>query len=298
MIRTLLLASLLVGCGHWTEYDGAPAELPPVEVAEVDDVLAAIGALPRLDHLLFEGLLSRYISEADGQSYVDYDRWTASEEAGVLFAQYLGLLAAVDPTALAGRAEKMAFWFNAYNALTIQGVLTQYEGDPGWSVSRGLFVFFDQRVFVVGGLQVSLNQIEHGVLRGVADHASLADLSSEDRAQLAAWHTDLWGEAGLDPRLHVAINCASLGCPNVVYAFSGAEVEAQLAAATQAFLDNPSKGAGPDGISQLFNWFEPDFSLGGYDGPADFIERGRSAGLEGVDLDTGLPYLWTLNITP
>lgn len=289
----------LTGCGdsYSGPVPGSADAAPPLNLDPLgDDAFGALVALPRLDHVVFAGLIDRFLVREADQTLLDYDAWAASAEAGILFEQYLGLLARVDPTALADSAEKQAFYYNAYNALTIAGVLAGYGGDPSWSVSDDGFQFFKDIVFVVGGELLSLDALENGVMRGAADHASVLALPAETRDQVLAWHADLWDAGPLDPRLHVAINCASLGCPDLLTAFRGPTLEVQLAEASARFLANPRKGAGPDGVSMLFTWFAPDFAVGSYDGPASFIARWRAGGTEGVDLGGDLDYSWQLNL--
>ncbi len=300
-LRLLALAPLLLaGCGDWIEYEGgAPAAAAPAVGGDaLDETLAEVAQADRLDHLIWQGLLQRYVVVDGPQTLVDYDGLAASTEAQVLLTQYLALLASVDPTQLADAAEVKALLYNAYNALTVRGVLDAYAGDPGWSVSEGAFAFFKTPAYVVGGVTLSLDLLEHGALRGDLAHRSVTSADAATRATVLSWFEAAGGEAGFDPRLHVAINCASLGCPNLVHAFDAPRLEAQLEAATAAFLDAPTKGAGPDGVSQLFTWFAGDFERGGYTGKADFIERHRTEGLSGVDLDGGLDYSWQLNIAP
>ena len=62
---------------------------------------------------------------------------------------------------------------------------------------------------------------------------------------------------------------------------------------TGTFLGGPEHGAGPDGISQIFDWFANDFVAAGYADAAAFVERYRS--LDGVATDRFLPYDWALN---
>lgn len=292
-------ALLLSACGD--SYSGplpnAADAGPPLNLEPLgDDAFGALVALPRLDHIVFAGLVDRFKITQGDQTLIDYAAWAASGEATILFDQYVGVLARVDPTALADRAEKMAFWFNAYNALTIAGVLADFGGDAEWSVSDDDFAFFKARSYVVGGQQLSLDALENGVLRGDEGHASVVALPADVKAQVLAWHADLWGDGPIDPRLHVAINCASLGCPNLFTAFRAATLEADLTRAARSFLGSVRKGAGPNGVSQLFTWFEVDFNTGDYTGPADFITRWRDGGTEGVELGTSLDYSWRLNL--
>lgn len=297
-------ALCLTGCGDWVEYDEAarPAgETPPPPAAVDESFKEAFEEATTLDHLLFEGILARYVSTSEDEqfTYVDYDAIRGSGEASFMLSQYVATLDLVQPSQLESHEEKLAFWINAYNALVLKGVLDTYEGDASYSVSDELFVFFSKRVFRVAGVVMSLDELEHVVIRGDEGHSSAEALTADEKTALLAFHEDLWGDRPLDPRIHVAVNCASLGCPNLApEAFRAADLEAQLAARAATFLASPSKGAGPDGVSSLFDWFAADFSTGDYSGPADFIDRWRDGGAEGVSVDQFLPYDWSLNIKP
>lgn len=301
---TLGLAFALAGCGEWVHYEEEPVDPPQIATpGDVDESLRDTYAeLTRLDHLIFEGLLAQYvIDDGEGFTFVDYAGLAARPESLALLDQYLAILDLVDPNALADAAERQAYWYNAYNAAVLRGVLASWEGDPEWSVSNGGFAFFDFEIWSFGGTVLSLNQVEQGVIRGDFTHASTSDLDDDAKAVIEALHVANWEGAAPDPRLHVALNCASYSCPNLAasapYAFRGAVLEEQLAALSRAFLANPIKGAGPNGISTLFLWYAPDWS-NGYDGPAGFIEAWREGGLDGVDTSRYLTYDWTLNVIP
>lgn len=296
-------ASALAGCGDWVEYEGTrpAAEAPPPEQVVDESFEDAYSEATRLDHLLFESVLTRHVTASeDGQyTFVDYDGIRASEEATFLLDQYVATLDIVDPAKLESFEERFAFWINAYNALVLKGVLDIYEGDASYSVSDELFAFFSKRSFRAAGLVLSLDELEHVIVRGDREHSSAEALTADELSTMLALHDQLWDGRALDPRLHVAVNCASLGCPNLApTAFRAADLEAQLAERTRSFLASPEKGAGPDGVSSLFNWFAKDFSEGDYEGPEDFIERWREGGAEGVRVDRFLDYDWSLNIVP
>jgi hypothetical protein len=158
--------------------------------------------------------------------------------------------------------------------------------------------FFDNPVHTFGGQKMTLNHVEQGVLRGKWSHASVPR-SGALLAQLKAWHDELWGQRKLDARFHAAVNCAAVSCPNLLgvapFAYDPDRLDEQLDAATTAWLDSPDKGAGPNGISRLFEWYREDFEAS--HGTVDkFIAAFRTDGLKGVDTSRHLDYDWTLNI--
>jgi hypothetical protein len=99
----------------------------------------------------------------------------------------------------------------------------------------------------------------------------------------------------VDARIHVGINCASVGCPDLgAGAWQAATLDADLDAAAVRFVDHPGKGAGPGGVSQLFRWFVADFE-GSHGGVQAFVSRYRTGGDGDVDYDATLDYDWSLN---
>jgi len=201
-------------------------------------------------------------------------------KADPAYAQALGALALAGPDSLTSAAERFAFWVNAYNLAAIKAVLDQY---PTKSIKDGgslLSPIWKKKVVTVARTVYSLDDIEHGVLR----------------------------KAFREPRVHFAIACASLSCPDLrAEPFDAARLDVQLDQQAAAFLLNATKGLKPgaDGrtarVSSIFKWFAGDFSASG--GVAAFI-RARSspdvAARLGALTDAGLSYLdydWSLNDT-
>lgn len=308
MLRTLArcaLALLALGCGEYVAYeDGPPVTGPIGDGAGVLDEATrdAFANASRLDHLAFEGLLSRFVTEsADGrQTTVDYAGLAASPEARYALAQYLGVLDLVDPANLADGDERLAYWINAYNANVIAGVLATWGGDPGYSVSDADFVFFKNPAYRVAGALLSLDQIEQGVIRGQLDHAAVTAADSALRARIAEWHQQI-GADPVDARIHVALNCASLGCPDLPaaspFAYTGPGLAEELDRAARRFIDNPVKGAGPDGVSALLVQFYPGDFEAEYGGWQGFV-RAFASDPDAVAYDRVIEYDWTLNVTP
>lgn len=201
-------------------------------------------------------------------------------------------LGVVDLAALSGD-DAIAFWVNAYNVIVLAGAAAGFAADPAFRVDQDAFSFFDRRVHDVGGRLFSLNEIEHGVLRGVRTHASTGSLPDDDWEALRALHVDAFGDAPIDARIHFVLNCASTSCPPLAPGpYVGATLDDALDAQTRAFLLDEDKGAGPGGISEIFAFYQEDFDAEG--GAQAFIERYRTT--SDVDLGRFLAYDWSLNL--
>lgn len=299
-----LLAALLVlsaGCGNYVSYDGQGSGAPGVDVDTMPVVLDDLPELTTLNHYALAGVLASHTTRSAEGGYVLVDYGTLSEdaEAGYELERYAAALATIDPLKLEGKPAKFAYFINAYNVSVIRGVLERFEGDAAeFSVisSEG---FFKDRLYTLGGVPLSLDQVENLVLRGAfEDAAQTAGLSAEELATLQRWNEAVWGGEPIDARLHAAINCGALGCPNLYdaapHVYQPETLEMQLEAATRDWLANAEKGAGADGISMLFTWFEPDFVADAGSVEA-FIAAHREGGTQGVNLTERLEYDWTLN---
>ena len=150
-------------------------------------------------------------------------------------------LAASDPEQLGSRDARLAFWIDAYNVLAIDLVVA---GGPVASIrDLGSFLrpVWKREAGRIGGRAVTLDEIEHDILR----------------------------KAG-EPRIHAAIVCASVSCPSLAREpFRAATLDAQLTAAMRGFLADPRKGARLDAergvltLSPIFHWFAEDFAPAG-----------------------------------
>jgi len=292
--RSVLLAAglICVGCGSYVKYDGNdPTQSIGASDAGLGFDLAPAGTF---DHGLFSAVLAKYVTLTGQQTTLDYDAIAMDPLASAAIANYRAALFTADPSALMGQTQRLAYWLNAYNVSVVAGVLANYAGKPDFRVTDS-GTFFNERVYGVAGLMLSLDEIEHGIVRGVWDHPSVA--GSPYEAKLRAYHGELWGTGKVDPRIHVALNCGALSCPNLQQkAWLPASLPQDLQAALELFLSDPVKGAGGNGVSALFDWFRVDFENA--DGSVSaFIEKNRKGGLNGVSSVTDfITYDWTLNI--
>ena len=211
----------------------------------------------RVDHGAWDRFLKRYVAEsADGINRVAYAKVTPTDRRAL--DAYVGRLAATRVSKLS-RAEQRAYWINLYNALTLNVVLARYPvaSIRDIDISPGLFADgpWDRKLATIEGTKVSLNDIEHRILRPI-------------------WR---------DPRLHYALNCASLGCPNLRReAYTVANTEALLEAGARDYVNHP-RGVSINGsdltVSSIYVWFKPDF--GGSDaGVIAHLRRYAAPGLK------------------
>jgi hypothetical protein len=193
-----------------------------------------------LDHAAWDALLRRHVRPASiGPTRLAYAAFTAADRASL--AAYL---AGLQQRGVAGldRAGQFAFWINLYNAQTVATVLARYpvasirDINLGGGVRAALLGGpWQATLMTVAGVRLSLDDIEHAILRRLFR----------------------------DPRLHYALNCASMGCPSLQpRAFTAATLEADLQAAAQAFVNSPHGVAlTPRGVvlSSIFEWYAKDF---------------------------------------
>ena len=171
----VLAAGMLWGCGQFVEYGpGGPAvDATPLGGGEVE-----VGDLTELNHYTWAGLVSSFTVREGGDVLVDYAGWSEDDEALAELDRYLGVLASVDPSELNSPEQRQVYWINGYNAAVVRGVIADFDGDTsGYSVITS-GAFFDTPRYTFGGVTMTLNQIEQGVLRADFENAALASASA------------------------------------------------------------------------------------------------------------------------
>ncbi len=236
---------------------------------------AAPGKTPQA---LWDELLGSYVRpDSTGLNRVDYAAWKASAgDMRALDAVVAGL-AGLKVSSLA-KATQFATWANLYNAITIQVVLARYPVKSIRDIKPSLLAMgpWKEPRVRVEGKQLSLDDIEHNILR-------------------KQWR---------DPRVHYAVNCASIGCPNLGRRGWRAEtLDADLDAAARAFVNSPRgvRVVGPQKlrVSSIYQWFKVDFGnneagilthLRRYAAPT-LLAQMNNARIVGDDYD------WSINAT-
>ncbi len=194
---------------------------------------------PKFDHSPWDRLLQKNVSM---QGNVNYEGLKKDQ---VALDAYLNSLSVIVPDASWSKNEAMAYWINAYNAFTVKLMLNNYPLKSIMNINSGKA--WDLKFIAIKAEKYSLNNIEHDILR----------------------------EKFFDPRIHFAVNCASISCPKLSStAFYAEKLDDKLDKAAKEFINNSSKNeitASKATISKLFDWYKDDFMRNGT--VADYINK-------------------------
>ena len=182
----------------------------------------------------FDGVLKRYVSK-DG--LVNYKELKEDKE----FNRYIEYLSTADTDKLPSDKHRLAFWINAYNAFVLKGVLDEYPIksvlDVGWLPHS----FFKRKEFLTKQGKITLQEIENVKIR----------------------------EAFREPRIHFAINCASMSCPKLLTeSYKAGKLEEQFETQATSFINEKSKNYLDKEnrilyLSSIFKWYKDDFIQNG-----------------------------------
>jgi len=198
----------------------------------------------KFDHDVWDGLLHKHVHmiNHDRASQVDYRGF--QQDRGEL-RTYLSALSAVSANEFSGwsRSERLAFLINVYNAYTVELILTRYPKLDSIKDLGSLLRSPWKKDFIpLLGKQRSLDEIEHDMIRKPGNYN--------------------------EPRIHFAVNCASIGCPALLNeAYTSAKLEAQLERMTKSFLADRSRNrfnavSQTLEVSRIFDWYREDFERG------------------------------------
>jgi hypothetical protein len=205
-------------------------------------LLAALGAAApawAFDHAhrAWDALLRQHVVLLEGGKASRLDYGALAAERGLLHG-YLAELSRVTAAQFEGwsQAEQAAFLINAYNAFAVEKILTRYPDLRSiWDFGKFFGNPFRDEFFMLLGAKMSLDGVEHGILR----------------------------KRYREPRVHYAVNCASIGCPMLrEEAYVGARLERQLEEQAARFLSDRSRNRFREGrleVSKIFDWFAEDF---------------------------------------
>lgn len=188
-----------------------------------------------ISHTAWDKFLKKYIkTDKSGLNRLPYDKIDSKDKAAL--DAYIKKLSGLSIRNY-NRKEQRAYWSNLYNALTVQVVIEHMPIESILDISSGFFSKgpWKEKRLTIEGKEVSLDDIEHRILRPI-------------------WK---------DPLTHYAVNCASVGCPNLQnYAFTADNMKKNLPYAAFQFINSPRGVQIKDGkltVSSIYDWFKTDF---------------------------------------
>lgn len=189
-----------------------------------------------IEHTVWQTLLDRYLDAHHPSAVWRFRYGDVSREDRTRLRAYLRYLQNLDPREYS-RSAQMAYWINLYNAQTVAVIVDHPEVKSIREIKSGLFTIgpWKRKLLEVGGQELSLDDVEHRILRPIFR----------------------------DPRIHFAVNCASIGCPNLSpKAYTARNLEQLLEAGARAYISHPRGAHFEDDVlvlSSIFDWFRDDF---------------------------------------
>jgi len=222
-----------------------------------------------IDHGMWDKLTKKHVTQ---EGYVDYEGFIADS---VQVKEYLALLGNNHPNdEFWSRDERLAYWINAYNAFTVKLIMDNYPLESIKDIKNGIpFVntVWDIQFIEIEERTYDLNNIEHGIIRPKFE----------------------------EPRIHFAVNCASVSCPRLRNeAYTAEKLDDQLTDQAETFLADESKNkisADKLQLSKLFTWYGGDFTKDGQE-VVDYVRKYTD---QNINDDAEIEYIdydWKLNV--
>jgi len=240
------------------EIESIEITTPETPEGYFEEELLVVKPYEILNHSVFNNLLQKHVS---AQGKVNYKGFKSNWEQ---LQEYIASLGRNMPNDSWIDKDKLAYWINAYNALTIDLILR----NPSVKSIKDIKDPWDQRLWKFGSKWYNLNQIEHEVLRKINE-----------------------------PRIHFAIVCASVSCPKLQNsAYTSSNLETQLTNATKEFLSDSSKNIISRNslkLSKIFKWFAKDFKQ--KQSLVDFLNKYSDIEISQSASKSYMDYNWNLN---
>ncbi|MCH9661834.1 MAG: DUF547 domain-containing protein [Bacteroidetes bacterium] len=233
-----------------------------VVVEGVPEIKEEVERIPEtveiFNHSIWNTLLQEHVSP---QGIVNYEGFR--QQKGVL-REYISSLGVQMPSENWTQEDKLAYWMNAYNAMTVDLILRNLPLESIKDIDKP----WNQRLWKLGNKWYNLDEIEHQILRKMND-----------------------------PRIHFGINCASFSCPPILNeAFTSQTVDTQLEALAKRFINDTKRNIISEDliqISKIFNWFAKDFKTDG--NLIDFLNKYSDTPINKKARKSYKDYDWSLN---
>ena len=212
---------------------------------------------PVLDHSVWNNLLQKHVSK---NGMVDYKGFKSDRAK---LDNYLKMLSSQEPTKDWSNNELLAYYINLYNAYTVDLILRNYPVKSIKDISSP----WTKEFIKVGDTEISLGGIENSILRKMNE-----------------------------PRIHFAINCASISCPKLLNeAYTAAKMEEQLERVTRDFINSDKNEISENSakLSSIFDWYKKDFKEDG--SVIDYINKYSETRIKSGAAISYKEYDWNLN---
>lgn len=230
---------------------------PDIKVMDTIDS-KKIEVIEAFNHSIWNSLLKENVSN---KGNVNYEGFRQQKQA---IREYITSLGAQMPEESWSLEDQLAYWMNAYNAMTVDLILRNLPLKSIKDIDKP----WNQRLWKLGSKWYNLDEIEHQILRKMND-----------------------------PRIHFGINCASFSCPPLLNeAFTAQKVDEQLDALAKQFVNDPLRNTITSDriqISKIFSWFAKDFKKEG--SLIDFLNKYSETPINSNARKSFKDYDWALN---
>lgn len=238
---------------------GISSQGQPVKKVQTPLQSTVVGSAVNLDHSQWDNLLKKHV---DYDGLVDYKGFKKDKKA---LDSYLQMLSTQQPTKQWSVQELLAYYINLYNAYTVNLIVDNY---PVKSI-KDINGPWTRGIVPIGKNNLSLGGIENGVLRKMNE-----------------------------PRIHFAINCASISCPSLLNeAYTAGKINEQLDKAAESFINgnkNEISTTNPQ-LSSIFDWYAKDYKVNDQTDVIAYINQYSNVKIEPNTALNYLEYNWNLN---
>ena len=259
ILAVLAMITLLFQSCNLFSAAGLSSQGQPIKEVQGELISTITDSSVNMDHSQWDELLKKHV---DSNGMVNYKGFQKDSTA---LASYLKMLSANAPTYGWSVQELLAYYINTYNAYTVQAILDNY---PVQSIKDISGVWIGGSIPIADN-QLSLAGVENGVLRKMNE-----------------------------PRIHFAINCASISCPKLLNeAFTASKINEQLDRVTREFInsDKNELSAKHPKISSIFDWYAKDFTVNGKQDVIGYINLYSDGKVDNKVKLQYKAYNWNLN---
>lgn len=256
---TIVLATILMQSCNLLSAVGLGSQGQPTKEVKSELTSTTANSAVNVDHSSWDKLLKKYVNS---EGLVDYKGFKNDQSK---LDDYLKVLSEKEPSNDWSVQELLAYYINLYNAGTVKLIVENY---PVESIKDIKGTWTKGRI-TVGNKELSLGGIENGILRKMNE-----------------------------PRIHFAINCASISCPKIMNeAYTAAKINEQLDRATKEFINSDKNeiSASNPKVSSVFDWYQKDFKVNGKQDVLGFINQYSKTKINPGSTLAFKDYDWNLN---